>query len=216
MVVADNAPGAAAGMGGFDLTVTIPAVRITQADGNAIKAQLATGVVGTIATNPAVPAGTDAAGRPLLYTPAVLSQGSTISHFDTSAYPNQLMEPFNNDDLTHSVKPPEDLTLPLLRDVGWFADADLDGLADNADLCPTSDRRQTVLVGGVDTGVANPMFTTGCTVADLVNNEAQGASNHGQFVSGIAHLTDALQDASILSAEDRQTIRRAAAQSSLP
>ena len=35
------------------------------------------------------------------------------------------MEPAINPDLTHSVKAPEDLTLELLRDVGWFADADL-------------------------------------------------------------------------------------------
>jgi len=28
--------------------------------------------------------------------------------------------------------PPQDLTLPLLRDIGWYPDADVDGFADDA------------------------------------------------------------------------------------
>ena len=30
------------------------------------------------------------------------------------------MEPAINFDLTHSLVPPQDLTLSLLRDIGWF------------------------------------------------------------------------------------------------
>jgi PA domain-containing protein len=218
VIVADNVAGAVAGMGGFDLSITIPAVRITLANGNAIKAQLAVPalVSATIGVNPAVHAGSDATGHALLYTPAVVSTGSTISHWDTSAYPNQLMEPFNTDDLTHSVKPPEDLTLPLLRDIGWFPDADVDGLADNGDQCPASDRRPTVIIDGENTGVANPMFTSGCTIADLVLAEAAGARNHGGFVSGVAHLLNALRDAGIISGAEKGRMQSAAAHSSLP
>jgi hypothetical protein len=29
------------------------------------------------------------------------------------------MEPSINSDLTHAVRPPRDLTLPLLQDIGW-------------------------------------------------------------------------------------------------
>jgi hypothetical protein len=29
------------------------------------------------------------------------------------------MEPAINTDLTHSVTPPQDLTFPLLKDIGW-------------------------------------------------------------------------------------------------
>jgi hypothetical protein len=29
------------------------------------------------------------------------------------------MEPSINDDLTHEVTPPRDLTFPLLQDIGW-------------------------------------------------------------------------------------------------
>jgi len=217
MIVADNVAGPVAGMAGFDQSVTIPAVRITLADGNSIKAQLAaTSVTGRIATNPAVPAGTDAGHRPLLYTPAAVSPGSTISHYDTAAYPNQLMEPFINDDLTHSVKPPQDLTLPLLRDVGWFVDADLDGLADTADACPTSDRSATLAIDGTQTGVANVLFTSGCTIADLIAAESAAARNHGAFVSGVAHLVNALRDAGIIQDAERSRIQTAAAHASHP
>jgi hypothetical protein len=48
------------------------------------------------------------------------------------------MEPAINGDLTHSVTPPQDLTLGLLRDVGWFPDGDVDGVANAADNCSTT------------------------------------------------------------------------------
>jgi hypothetical protein len=61
--------------------------------------------------------------------------GSSISHWDPIAFPNQLMEPAINGDLTHQVSG-VDLTLALLRDIGWFPDADVDGIADGNDNCP--------------------------------------------------------------------------------
>jgi hypothetical protein len=63
--------------------------------------------------------GKDASGRPLMYTPNPLQSGSSVSHWDTSATPNQLMEPNISSSLTHSVTPPQDLTFSLLRDIGW-------------------------------------------------------------------------------------------------
>ena len=42
-----------------------------------------------------------------------------MSHWDTIAFPNQLDEPDINADLTLRVEPPADLTLPLLKDIGW-------------------------------------------------------------------------------------------------
>jgi hypothetical protein len=77
-------------------------------------------------------AGADSTGHALAYTPNPVQPGSTISHWDTSAFPNQLMEPAINADLTHSVTTPADMTLPLLRDVGWFIDANLDGVEDGS------------------------------------------------------------------------------------
>jgi hypothetical protein len=66
-----------------------------------------------------VRAGTDALGRVLMYAPSPNQPGSSVSHYDTSATPNQLMEPSINADLRHEVRPPFDLTYPLLQDIGW-------------------------------------------------------------------------------------------------
>ncbi len=143
VIVANNAPGSPPpGLGGADPTITIPTVSITQADGTTLKANLV-GLNATLLLDMTVRAGAvPAGGRALLYTPNPVALGSTISHWDTSAFPNQLMEPNINGDLTHNVKPPFDLTLPLLRDVGWFLDANLDGIPDDADLDGMPRRRR--------------------------------------------------------------------------
>jgi hypothetical protein len=137
MVVADNAPGSPpAGMGGVDPTVVIPSVRITQTDGNTIKAALALNTVNiTLSLDQTVRAGADGMGRAQLNAPNPLVAGSSISHWDPIAFPNQLMEPNINNDLTHQVSG-VDLTLALMRDVGWFPDTDVDGLANANDNCP--------------------------------------------------------------------------------
>jgi hypothetical protein len=126
VLVADNAAGAPpAGLGGTDATISIPSVRVTLADGNSFKAALATrsrlhsGMSANLGINLAIRLGADASGRALLYTPNPYQSGSSVSHFDTIAFPNQLMEPAINGDLTHEVAPPQDLTLPLLKDIGW-------------------------------------------------------------------------------------------------
>ena len=125
MVVADNQPGDVSGLGGADPGIAIPAVRITQADGATVKAALQrrsrtqSGVVASLGLDTSRLAGTDAAGRILLYTPSIYSPGSSVSHYTTEARPNQLMEPSINADLSHEVTPPRDLTYPLLRDIGW-------------------------------------------------------------------------------------------------
>ena len=127
VIVVDNvAGGPPAGLGGADPTITIPSVRITLADGNLLKASLkdtpggrSSGVVVRLHTDPSQLAGADKAGRVMLFTPNPFQPGSSVSHWDTSAFRNLLMEPFINADLTHSVKPPQDLTVPMLKDQGW-------------------------------------------------------------------------------------------------
>jgi hypothetical protein len=120
VVIADNVAGSPPpGLGGTDATIMIPAVRITLADGNTIKAQLASGVNATLLLDHSVPGGADASGRALLYAPNPVEAGSSVSHWDTTAFPNQLMEPNINGDLTHSVNTPQDLTASFMKDVGW-------------------------------------------------------------------------------------------------
>ena len=59
----------------------------------------------------------NAAGRMLMYAPSPYASGSSVSHWDTSAFPNLLMEPNINADLDGSL----DATLEVMRDTGWFA-----------------------------------------------------------------------------------------------
>ena len=128
MVVADNAAGTPPAGLGDDPTVTgvvIPSVRISQADGIKLKTQLtkrtrtSSGVIANLGVNGSQYAGADVFGRALMYTPNPFQGGSSVSHWDTIAFPNQLMEPAINGDLLHSVVPPADLTFRLLQDIGW-------------------------------------------------------------------------------------------------
>lgn len=135
VIIANNVAGAPPGMAGVDPTVVIPSVSISLADGNAIKAQLAGGVVATLSVDLSVRAGADPAGRARLNAPNPVQPGSSVSHFDPIAFRNQLMEPAINPDLTHNLTAPEDLTLAQMRDVGWFADAQLDGIPDDVQIC---------------------------------------------------------------------------------
>jgi len=140
VLIANNAAGSPPpGLGGTDPTITIPSVMITQADANTIKAQLAipATVNASLLLDLTLRAGADATDRALLYTPNPVQGGSTISHWDVSAFPNQLMEPAINGDLTHNVTG-VDLTLAEMRDVGWFPDGDVDGVANAADNCSST------------------------------------------------------------------------------
>ncbi len=116
VIIVNNVSGSPPLMGGDDPGLGIPAVSVTMADGNAIRAQLGTGVFVTMGPNPAFLAGADDEGRVRLYAPNPVELGSSISHFDVVAAPNLLMEPFINDDLSSTV----DLTKFLFEDIGWF------------------------------------------------------------------------------------------------
>jgi hypothetical protein len=113
------------GLAGTDPTIFIPVVSVSQADGQKLKGALAarsrahSGLFATLGVNVAVRAGADANGFALLFAPNPFAAGSSVSHWDTSMFPNQLMEPNISSDLTHEVTPPQDLTYPLLKDIGW-------------------------------------------------------------------------------------------------
>jgi hypothetical protein len=125
VIVADNAPGAVTGMGGADPSITIPAVRVTQADGALIAASLTlpngsvAGTVGKFERSKTEISGADAQRRITMFTPNPYQPGSSVSHYNTTATRNQLMEPSISADLTHSVIAPTDLTFELFKDIGW-------------------------------------------------------------------------------------------------
>ncbi|RPH69831.1 MAG: DUF11 domain-containing protein [Myxococcaceae bacterium] len=98
--------------------VTIPVLLITKADGTSLKDAVAAGPVEAAIVRDSSQgyAGADPAHRALLYSPTTLEPGSSVSHWDRTAFPNLLMEPVINADQAHTL----DLTLPLFRDIGWF------------------------------------------------------------------------------------------------
>ncbi len=91
--------------------VTIPVVALGQDDGNTIRAELP-GVNGILRTLDR--AGAHASGRALLYAPTTVAPGSSVSHWDISASPDLLMEPFTSPDVFDQL----DLTPAQFKDVG--------------------------------------------------------------------------------------------------
>jgi hypothetical protein len=65
-------------------------------------------------------------GRVQLYAPNPVKTGSSISHFDTAASPNLLMEP----NITTGLPLTLDLTRQEMRDIGWYRDVNGDRAAD--------------------------------------------------------------------------------------
>jgi hypothetical protein len=212
VLVADNAAGSPpAGMSGVDATITIPSVRISLTNGNALKSALGSGTVNvTLGVNPSVRAGADPAGRALLNAPNPVVLGSSISHWDPIAFPNLLMEPAINSDLTHGV----DLTRQEMIDIGWFSDND--GVPDGVDQCIGSSQSATVVIDGCDSGVANTTFSTGCRISDQINDCAVGAGNHGGFVSCVSHLTNDLKKAGVISGAQKGAIQSCAGGARIP
>ena len=130
VLIANNAAGvinmAASADPVLNASITIAALMVSQSDGLAIKTAVLTRSRRTVVTASMSATltggqyiGTDGQNRPLLYTPNPRVAGSSVSHWDTSATPNLLMEPAISADLTIVLVPPKDLTVPLLKDLGW-------------------------------------------------------------------------------------------------
>lgn len=196
-------------MAGEDPTVNIPSISITQTDGITLRAAIPN-VVMRFQVNPNRFAGTDLLGRVLLYAPNPIETGSSIAHFDRTASRNLLMEPSINFDLTHNLRAPDDLTVELMRDIGWFIDSDLDGRENKLDCAPRSDLRQTVFVRGVNSGVTNQMLSTGCTISDRILKIPSRSGTQTEFLRRLTQLLDQLLSTSVINASQRTAILNAA------
>src|SRR5205814_10336044 len=143
VIIVNNVAGSPAPGLGDDATIatpiTIPSLSLTQPDGQLIEAQLGGTVNGTMNLDTSVRAGADPFGKGLMFSPNPFQGGSSVSHWDTIASPNQLMEPAINGDLTHEVTPPNDLTFSNLRDIGWVASSLPTGISKT-----TGDNQSTV------------------------------------------------------------------------
>lgn len=208
VIVADNAPGdPPLGLGGADATIVIPSVRVSLTLGTAIKTRLL--AAETVNVNLGIDvtqrAGADPSGFAQLYASDPVSPGSSISHYDVIAFKNLLMEPAINPDLTHELIPPVDLTLSLMRDIGWYVDGNLDGVEDS-----------TFSFGQCITKEPDVQLPNGAMLADQARvwyrDCAMDARNHGKFVSCVAHTTNEAVKAGLLTRSERSAVQKCAAQ----
>jgi hypothetical protein len=184
---------------------------VTQADGNLLKSTLASGPVDLrVGLDQTQFAGADRLLRAKLYAPNPVAPGSSISHWDILATPNLLMEPAINADLTHGV----DLTLQQMTDIGWFSDGD--GVPDGRDFCLGSDASATVVIDGCNSGVPNSQTVGGCKISDLIEGCADGAHNHGQFVSCVSGVTNGLKKSGAITNAQKGAINSCAASADIP
>lgn len=205
MVVANNATAdPPPGLGGFDPTITLTAVMISQSLGGAIKTALLAGPVQvTVGVDTSQRAGADPLDRAQLYATNPVQPGSSVSHYDNIAFSNQLMEPAINADLTHEVIPPYDMTLPLLRDIGWFPDANLDGRPDRG-----------FAFGSCSTRVPNTQLSNGAMLTDQARvwyrDCDASTTTHGQFERCIATTTNAARKSGLISGAQKGAIEKCA------
>ncbi len=90
-------------------------------------------------------------------------------------------------------------------------DFDGDGVQDDQDDCLESDLSATIVIGSCDSGVDNMLFGNGCTMADLIQECADAASNHGEFVSCVAQLASGWRADGLISGQDMGKIQSCAA-----
>jgi hypothetical protein len=117
VIIVNNEPAGLPSMGGADDPFfRIPSVGVSNDVGTMLKeASMANSEAKLILDEDFIAGTQDGFVR--LYAPNPVAPGSSKSHFDTSATPNLLMEPFINDDLVPSVF--LDLTTNLFQDIGW-------------------------------------------------------------------------------------------------
>ena len=105
------------------------------------------------------------------------------------------------------VEPPQDLTLSLMRDIGWFSDHD--GVPDGRDACLGSAQTPTVVIQACVSTAPNTVFVDGCRTSDKVASCAAGATSHDSFVTCVAHLANDLKKAGIITGSQKGSPRPA-------
>lgn len=118
------------------------------------------------------------------------------------------------------------------------ADCDGDGVANGADQCPATVVGADLVIGDTALpGFGDTILPTGCSLAESLAatilacadgpaaplkkpktkpGDGGGAKNHGQFVSCVAHATNTLKKAKIITGKQKGQIQSAAAQADLP
>lgn len=100
---------------------------------------------------------------------------------------------------------------PAILGSGGNVDSDGDGFDDCEDWCPDSDMSETIGIGQCETGVDNELFDGGCSMMDLIGQCADGAGNHGEFVSCVSLLAAGWAQQGEVSGTERGRIMRCVA-----
>jgi virginiamycin B lyase len=74
----------------------------------------------------------------------------------------------------------------------------------------------TVMIGDCDTGVPNSPLPDGGTIESRIVACAAGADKHGGFARCVAHLTNTLKEAGLITAQQKKAIRSCAGPSPTP
>jgi hypothetical protein len=196
VIIANTLGRGEAGMAGTDPTITIPSVLVSNANADRIRANLP-GVLAQFFQDNTRLAGTSkdpisGASYVRLYAPSVVALGSSISHWDTVASPNLIMEPFINVDLKGATN--LDLTPALMRDIGWQAVASTGNVS----------------IWGCDTGVAKGS-AGGTQLSSAVTSCAANTSNSGQFQACVVQAANDLVGAGYLTGTQKGTVSSCAA-----
>lgn len=94
-------------------------------------------------------------------------------------------------------------------------DDDNDGILDEEDAHPMSIKAATVVFGGCDSGVSNEQVSNGSSMADLIADCEASATNHGEFVSCLAKLTNQWKKAGIIKGNQKGAIMDCAGNSNI-
>ena len=127
------------------------------------------------------------------YAPGTLSQGSSVSHFDSALAPNELMEPF----ITQPKTGPG-LAVELMADIGWnlfpsFAPI-ISSMAD-VSVQNGSARQIAFVIGDNDTALSALTFSF-----DIANTSIIDQSSLAVTGSGVARVLTMAPDTSLLGA----------------
>ena len=110
-----------------------------------------------------------------------------------------------------------DPTGVCLQELSDFcADEDGDGVINGIDQCEDSITDATIIIDGCDSGVENSISGDGCSISDLIADIADNASNHGKFVSGVAHLLNDLKKSGLISGKEKGAVQKCAAKADIP
>ncbi len=127
---------------------------------------------------------------PALFTPVKIgSRSDFITSFDPGQRFNGLIDEVEVFDRALSVS-----EIQEIFDAGSAGkckaalDADGDTVDNANDVCPCSDLSPTIVIDGEDTGVANDLLDTGCTISDLIAQLLAADSSVEDIVAFLVYL----------------------------